>query len=177
MSFECCQTSLFPCIAHSLMSVMAYLLVNKITFYLWLAASIHRSFMFMLLSALARNMVHEIKYNKTDLFLDIGRYDTVWHCKIHTSVSYLPMSRRRSVLFYFISWSLILSNFSITAKGEKLSILTYFSVISAIKYILQCHIYLCQGKGQFCCTLFLKVSFYLTLASLPRGRNCPKPFG
>ena len=103
------------------MSVMAYLLVNKITFYLWLAASIHRSSMFMLLSALARNMVHEIKYNKTDLFLDIGRYDTVWHCKIHTSVSYLPMSRRRSVLFYFISWSFILSNFSITAKGEKLS--------------------------------------------------------
>ena len=28
----------------------------------------------MLLSALARNMVYEIKYNNTDLFLDIGRY-------------------------------------------------------------------------------------------------------
>ena len=31
------------------------------------------SMILMLLSALARNMVHEIKYNKTDLFLDIGR--------------------------------------------------------------------------------------------------------
>ena len=32
-----------------------------------------------LLSGLARNMMQEIKYNKTDLFLDIGRYGTEVH--------------------------------------------------------------------------------------------------